>query len=241
MVIIMKKYLSVLLSIIIIVLSLLYCKIQQVSSDTIYQNLFPIIIIDAGHGGEDGGAIADDGTLEKNINLEISLKLSDIMSVFGYKIISIRKTDTDLHTEGDTIRQRKISDIKHRFDIMNSYDNCLYVSVHQNKFSDSRIHGAQTFYSPNNNESKILADFIQESISSQLQSDNNRVIKKSGTDIFLLYNATKPTVMVECGFISNTDELNNLKNFDYQQQTALSIAFGIINYNISEVKNGSEV
>ena len=148
MVIIMKKYLSVLLSIIIIVLSLLYCKIQQVSSDTIYQNLFPIIIIDAGHGGEDGGAIADDGTLEKNINLEISLKLTDIMSVFGYKIKSIRTTNTDLHTEGDTIRQRKISDINHRFDIMKSYDNCLYVSVHQNKFNESRIHGAQTFYSP---------------------------------------------------------------------------------------------
>ena len=237
----MKKYISVLLSFIIIVLSLLYCKIQQVSSDVIYENSFPVIIIDAGHGGEDGGAIADDGTLEKNINLEISLKLTDIMSVFGYKIKSIRTTDTDLHTEGDTIRQRKISDINHRFDIMNSYDNCLYVSVHQNKFIDSRIHGAQTFYSPNNNESKILADFIQESISSQLQSDNNRVIKKSGTDIFLLYNATRPTVMVECGFISNTDELNNLKNFDYQQQMALSIAFGIINYNISEVKNGSEV
>lgn len=237
----MKKYLSVLLSFIFIVFSLLYCKIQQTSSDNIYHQNFPVLIIDAGHGGEDGGAIADDGTLEKNINLEISLKLSDIMSVFGYKTKSIRKIDTDLHTEGDTIRQRKISDINHRFDIMNSYDNCLYVSVHQNKFIDSRIHGAQTFYSPNNDESKTLADFVQKSIASQLQPDNKRVIKKSGTDIFLLYNATKPTVMVECGFISNQEELTNLKDNNYQQQMALSIAFGIINYNISEVKNGSEV
>ena len=124
---------------------------------------------------------------------------------------------------------------------MKSFDNCLYISIHQNKFSDSQIHGAQTFYSPNNQESKALADFIQKSISGQLQSDNKRVIKKSGTDIFLLYNATKPTVMVECGFISNNEELKNLKNNKYQQQMALSIAFGIINYNISEVKYGSEV
>lgn len=240
-VIIMKKYISVLLSFIIIVLSLLYCKIQQVSSDSIYESYFPVIIIDAGHGGEDGGAIAYDGTLEKNINLEISLKLTDIMSVFGYKIKSIRTTDTDLHTEGDTIRQRKVSDINHRFDIINSYDNCLYVSIHQNKFSDSSVHGAQTFYSPNNPQSKILADFIQKSISCQLQADNKRIIKKSGTDIFLLYKSTKPSVMVECGFISNIKELNNLKNNEYQQQMALSISFGIINYNISEVRYGSEV
>jgi N-acetylmuramoyl-L-alanine amidase len=219
----------------------LYCKIQHVSSENFFQNSFPIIIIDAGHGGEDGGAVAVDGTLEKNINLDISLKLRDIISVYGYKTKLIRQTDTDLHTEGDTIRQRKISDINHRLDIMKSYDNCLYVSVHQNKFNDSRIHGAQTFYSPNNYESKNLANFIQNSISYQLQRDNKRTIKIAGTGIFLLYNATKPTVMVECGFISNTNELKNLKNYDYQKQMALSIAFGIINYNISEVKNGSEV
>jgi N-acetylmuramoyl-L-alanine amidase len=153
----------------------------------------------------------------------------------------IRVTDTDLHTDGNTIRKRKISDIKNRFAIMNQFDNCLYISIHQNKFSDTRIKGAQTFYSPNNNESKLLADFIQKSISCQLQSDNKRVIKKSGTDIFLLYNATKPAVMVECGFISNVNELKNLKELKYQQKMSLSIAVGIINYNISEVKNGSEV
>ena len=241
MVIILEKYFSVILSFIVIILSILFCKVQQTSSTNIYNNYFPVLIIDAGHGGEDGGAVADDKTLEKDINLDISIKLNDILSVFGYKTKMIRNKDIDLHLTGDTIRQRKISDIQERYKIMNSIDDCLYISVHQNKFNDARIHGAQTFYSPNNNESKILADFIQESISSQLQPDNNRVIKKSGTDIYLLYNATKPTVLVECGFISNYKELANLKNYDYQQQMALSIAFGIINYNISEVKNGSEV
>ena len=231
MVIIMKKYLSVLLSFIIIVLSLLYCKIQQVSSDVIYENSFPVIIIDAGHGGEDGGAIADDGTLEKNINLEISLKLTNIMSVFGYKIKSIRTTDTDLHTEGDTIRQRKISDINHRFDIMNSYDNCLYVSIHQNKFSDGKYSGTQVFYSPKTKEeSQTLAQEIQDCIVNTLQKENTRQTKECGTSVYLIYNAVKPAVLVECGFLSNYDEGQRLNSPEYQKKIAGTIAATICNY-----------
>ena len=237
----MKKYSSILLSAVVIILSLLFCRIQKTSSDNIVLNELPIIIIDAGHGGEDGGAVANDGTVEKDLNLDIALKLNDIMSVMGYKTHLIRTTDTAIHSYGDTIRQRKISDIKNRFAIMNKYDDCIYVSIHQNKFNDTGVHGAQTFYSPNNNESRVLADFIQKSISSQLQKENRRVIKKSGTDIYLLYNATKPTVMVECGFVSNDNELKKLKDNDYQNKMAISIALGIINYNISEVKNGSEI
>lgn len=237
----MKKYSSILLSAVVIILSLLFCRIQKTSSDNIVLNELPIIIIDAGHGGEDGGAVANDGTVEKDLNLDIALKLNDIISVMGYKTHLIRTTDTAIHTSGDTIRQRKISDIKNRFAIMNKYDDCIYVSIHQNKFNDTAVHGAQTFYSPNNNESRVLADFIQKSISSQLQKENRRVIKKSGTDIYLLYNATKPTVMVECGFVSNDNELKKLKDNDYQNKMAISIALGIINYNVSEVKNGSEI
>lgn len=237
----MKKYSSILLSAVVIILSLLFCRIQKTSSDNIVLNELPIIIIDAGHGGEDGGAVANDGTVEKDLNLDIALKLNDIMSVMGYKTHLIRTTDTAIHSSGDTIRQRKISDIKNRFAIMNKYDDCIYVSIHQNKFNDTGVHGAQTFYSPNNNESRVLADFIQKSISSQLQKENRRVIKKSGTDIYLLYNATKPTVMVECGFVSNDNELKKLKDNDYQNKMAISIALGIINYNVSEVKNGSEI
>ena len=237
----LKRISSILLSIVVIVFSLLFCNIQNASSNNIILDKLPIIIIDAGHGGEDGGAVADDGTLEKDINLKISLKLNDVLSIMGYKTYLIRTTDTAIHTSGDTIRQRKVSDIKNRFNIMNKYDYCLYISIHQNKFSDTRVHGAQTFYSPNNDESKNLAEFVQKSISSQLQKDNKRVIKKSGTDIFLLYNATRPTIMVECGFISNNNELKNLKDGSFQNKMAISIAFGIINYNISEVKNGSEI
>lgn len=237
----LKKYVSIILTTIVIIFSLLFCKIQQVSSDNLTLSEIPVIIIDAGHGGEDGGAVADDGTVEKNLNLQIALKLNDILSIMGYKTHLVRTTDTAIHSSGDTIRQRKISDIKNRYAIMNQYTNCLYISIHQNKFSDKSVCGAQTFYSPNNNESKFLADFIQKSISNHLQTDNNRVIKKSGTNIYLLHNATRPTVMVECGFISNDEELANLKSNKYQGKMAISIAFGIINYNVSEVKNGSEI
>lgn len=237
----MKNIICILLSTLVIVFSLIYTRIQYTSSYNLLSKTYPTIIIDAGHGGEDGGAVANDGTLEKDINLEISLKLNDILSILGYKTKLIRNSDTDLHTSGDSIRERKVSDIRNRFEIMNQGGNCLYISIHQNKFSDESVHGAQIFYSPNNDESKELAGLIQKSISSQLQKENNRVIKKSGTDIFLLYNATKPTVMVECGFISNAAELNNLKDSNYQNEIALSIAMGILNYNISEDKNGSEI
>ena len=236
-----EAFISIILTAVLFFIILTIESTKFASSDNLSSIDIPTIIIDAGHGGEDGGAIADDNTLEKDINLEISAKLNDLLSAFGYQTKMIRITDTDLHLEGNTIRQRKISDIQERYKIMNSFKDCFYISIHQNKFSDSKVHGAQTFYSPNNNESKILAGFIQKSIASQLQPDNKRAIKKSGTDIYLLYNATRPTVMVECGFISNRDELSNLKDNDYQKQMALSIAFGIINYNISEVRYGSEV
>ena len=221
--------------------SVLICQIQLASSNAIVNSTLPVIIIDAGHGGEDGGAVGIDGTFEKDINLQISLKLNDILSVFGYTTHLIRTTDTAIHTTGETIRQRKISDIHNRADTMNLYENCIYLSIHQNKYEDSRIWGAQTFYSANFDESREIAQFIQNAVSSQLQPNNKRQIKKSGTDIYVLYNATNPAVMVECGFVSNQNELNQLKDSKYQNNMPLSIATGIINYNISEVQNGSEV
>lgn len=221
--------------------SVLICQIQLASSNAIVNSTLPVIIIDAGHGGEDGGAVGIDGTFEKDINLQIALKINDILSIFGYKTHLIRTTDTAIHTSGDSIRERKVSDIHNRAATMNLYENCIYLSIHQNKYEDSRIWGAQTFYSANFDESREIAQFIQNAVSSQLQPNNKRQIKKSGTDIYVLYNATKPAVMVECGFVSNQNELNQLKDSSYQNNMALSIATGIINYNISEVKNGSEV
>ncbi len=236
-----KSLIALFISIVVCVTSILVCQIQFASSNKIINKNLPVIIIDAGHGGEDGGAIGIDGTYEKEINLQIALKTNEILSVFGYETHLIRDTDRAIHTTGNSIRERKVSDIHNRIATMDLYEKCIYLSIHQNKYSDSTVWGAQTFYSANINESQEIARFIQNAISSQLQPQNKRQIKMSNNDIYILKNATKPTVMVECGFMSNQNELNELKNNDYQNSMALSIIVGITNYNISEDKNGSKV
>ena len=236
-----KSLISLFLCALVVLSSLLITEIQIASTEIISNENSPVIIIDAGHGGEDGGAVGVDGTFEKDINLQIALKVNDILTLFGYTTHLIRNTDTAIHTTGDTIRERKISDIHNRTNTMNLYDNCIYLSIHQNKYGDSGIWGTQTFYSANCDESREIAQLIQNAVKSQLQPDNKRQIKKSGTDIYVLYNATKPAIMVECGFVSNPSELNQLKDNTYQNNMALSIATGILNYNISEVQNGSEI
>lgn len=238
----MKKVLFIFFSVFLVVSVLILNEIKLASTSKLIEDNIPVIIIDAGHGGEDGGAVATDGTNEKVLNLDIALKLNDILTTMGYKTQMVRITDISIHNEiANTLREKKVSDIRNRTAIMQEYENCLYISIHQNKYDDSRIWGAQTFYSPNYEASKTLAQFIQTSISKQIQPDNNRQIKESGTGIYVLYNATKPAVMVECGFISNPNELSQLKTEEYQSKMAFSIMSGIINYNISEVTNGTEV
>lgn len=238
----MKKALFIFFSVFLVISIIFLNETKIASVSQLIENKYPVIIIDAGHGGEDGGAIGADGTNEKDINLEISLKLNDILTVMGYKTRMVRTTDISIHNENsNTLREKKVSDIRNRAAIMEEYENCFYVSIHQNKYEDSRIWGAQTFYSPNDEASKTLAQFIQTSIATELQPDNKRLIKESGTSIYVLYNATKPAVMVECGFISNPNELSQLKTEEYQSEMAFSIMSGIINYNISEVTNGTEV
>ncbi len=238
----MKKVLFLLFSVLIMISVFILQEIKTVSSSQLIENKYPVIIIDAGHGGEDGGAVGVDGTNEKDINLSIALKLNDILTVMGYSTRMVRTEDISVHNpNADTIRERKATDIHNRAAIMEEYEKCLYISVHQNKYDDSSIWGAQTFYSPNDDASKSLAQFIQNSISAQIQPNNKRLIKESGTSVYVLYNATKPAVMVECGFVSNPNELLQLKKEEYQYQMAFSIMSGIINYNISEVTNGTEV
>ena len=239
----MKKSISILLAAFIISFSIVaFQQIRLVSADNYSVENVPVIIIDAGHGGEDGGAVGIDGTAEKDLNLSISLKLNEILSTMGYQTRMVRTTDNSIHNaDADTVRERKVSDIHNRAAIMNEYENCIYVSIHQNKYSGSSIWGAQTFYSPNNEESKELAQLIQSSIANNVQPDNKRVIKQSGTNIYVLYNATKPAVMVECGFVSNANELEQLKDDEYQKKMAFAISNGIINYLFSEETNGTEI
>ena len=202
------------------------------TSSTVYENSVPItIIIDAGHGGEDGGTQSSDGTLEKDINLQISLKLEKLLRLMGYNTVMVRSEDKLIYSGNpDTIRARKVSDLNNRLKIAESNLDAIFISIHQNYFTQSKYSGAQVFYSPNNENSKLLAESIQCSVVELLQPENGRKIKKSGSDIFLLNRMKIPSVMVECGFMSNPSEALLLKDTEYQKKTALSIANGINEY-----------
>lgn len=136
------------------------------------------IIVDAGHGGDDGGAIGIDGTVEKDINLDIALKLEKILKFYGFNVIMTRTQDVMTCDDGlDSLRKRKVSDIHNRFDLMRKNPDAVFISVHQNKFEDTSQHGTQVFYSGNNEKSKVLAEAIQTSITSAVQPKNGRVVK----------------------------------------------------------------
>ncbi len=205
----------------------------------------PVIIIDAGHGGEDGGTQSSDGTLEKKINLEISYKINNLLISRGFKTVMTREGDYMIYDEtASTQREKKVSDIQNRMKIVEENSDCILLSVHQNYFGESKYSGTQVFYSKNNPDSKILADEIQMSVVSALQPDNTRQIKETGTDIYLLYHSQVPSVMVECGFMSNEAEAEKLKDEDYQQKISEAITEGLVRYierrNEGETDDGSE-
>ncbi len=189
------------------------------------------IIVDAGHGGMDGGAQSANGQLEKDINLAISLKIGNMLSLLGYDVVYTRISDNISYpAECDTIRQKKVWDIHNRMEVINAYPNAVFLSIHQNYFTQSKYSGAQVFYSRNNPESKLIAESLQRNIVANIQSENDRQVKQSGTEIYLLYHAEIPAVMVECGFLSNSSEALLLSDESYQNEMALSIVEGLIDY-----------
>ncbi|MBQ9552095.1 MAG: N-acetylmuramoyl-L-alanine amidase [Clostridia bacterium] len=189
------------------------------------------IILDPGHGGEDGGASAADGTLEKTINLQIAKQLEPMLNACGYQTILLRESDSLIGDNSlPTIRQRKVSDIRRRLAMVEMNPDSLLISIHQNHFTDPKYDGAQVFYSGNDPQSRLLADCIQEAIVTRLQPDNTREIKQTGSNIYLLYHCKTPAVMVECGFLSNPAEAARLKDEAYQKEMAFSVLCGILKY-----------
>ena len=194
------------------------------------------VIVDAGHGGFDGGAMAGDGTVEKDINLSISLFLKSFLEQSGFEVILTR--DSDEGTDDDStekIAVRKKSDLKNRLGLMEKYPDAIFVSVHLNKFTTSSASGAQVFYSKNHSNSSRLGQCVQGSIISLLQKENTRVIKQATSSTYLLNNATIPAIIVECGFLSNKSDLEKLKTEDYQSQMAFVIASGIMEFYTEEI------
>ncbi len=185
------------------------------------------VLIDAGHGGVDGGSSTADGVLEKTINLAISANLRDMLCFFGVPVTMVRDSDMSIHDEGcTTIRQKKVSDMANRLKLYETA--ALTVSIHQNHFSTAKYSGSQVFYAATHPHSRVLAASVQNRIKSHLQTDNARALKAATKDIYLLHHTTKPAILVECGFLSNPTESELLKTTTYQQQMALVIASGIL-------------
>ena len=197
----------------------------------------PVILLDAGHGGEDGGAVGVGGLVEKDINLAITLKLESFLRAMGYQVNLTRSSDSDLHdVTASTVRDRKTTDIHNRFAMMEALrDKDLFVSIHMNKFPGASAHGTQVFYSKNTPNSAVLAQAIQESVVRLVQPENTRQIKPSGDSIYLLYYAKKTAVLVECGFISNAADAEKLQQDEYQNRIAFAIACGVLEYCKGEI------
>lgn len=225
-------YLMILAVILITFCLVMYSAFSNITartdSDSLEQQ--PMIVIDAGHGGEDGGAEVD-GVLEKDINLSIAGKLSEILRLCGCRVTEIRDEDISVYdSNAQTLREKKVSDLKRRVEIANESDNNILVSIHQNKFDNSAYSGAQLFYSSNHDDSRVLAESIRGAITSLLQKDNTRELKPAGSDIYLLDHAEVPAVIVECGFLSNQEERSKLMDDDYQSEMAYAVAMGVLEY-----------
>lgn len=185
-------------------------------------------VIDPGHGGIDGGATSCTGILESQFNLEISLRLRDLLHLLGYNTKMIRTDDISVYTSGETIASKKVSDLRARVRMVEKTENPILISIHQNTFSDSRYHGPQVFYGPKG-EGEQLAKKLQERLTACLNPGSNRMAKKAD-GIYLMQNINCTGVLVECGFLSNPEEEGKLRNKTYQNQICCVIASTVANF-----------
>lgn len=191
---------------------------------------FPTVVLDAGHGGEDSGAVAN-GLYEKDINLSIVLRLRDMLRMAGVPVVMTRDEDTSIgDTSADTVRERKNSDLKARVSLTNEDENRVLVSIHQNKFPQEKYFGTQFFYASQIPGSEQLAMAMRQSVVGMLQPENKRELKPAGNSIYILKQAKVPAVIAECGFLSNPEEAARLSDEKYQQQMAFSLFCGIMDY-----------
>ena len=185
---------------------------------------YKTVIIDAGHGGEDGGASSAVGLVEKNVNLEISKMLCDMLRANGVNVIMTREDDRLLYDRNVDFKGRKKKlDLAARLTVADTTPDAVFVSIHMNSYSDIRSQGLQVWYSANDPDSLTLAELIQSNNKATLQPENTRKTKAATSSIFLLDNATCPAVLVECGFLSNPTEAALFETDEYKQKVAFVI------------------
>ena len=202
----------------------------QTNSNAVKKENRKTIIIDAGHGGRDPGKVGTAETLEKDINLKIALYLKEILESQNLQVIMTREEDKDLSKNSENFKK---SDMKERIALIQKNNADLVVSIHQNSYTDLNVHGAQCFYYTSSEEGKELASIIQKQIISSTNQTKIREIK-SNNDYYLLKHSPLPTVIVECGFLSNPDEEKLLLTKEYQRKMAWAVHLGILQYLYSQ-------
>ena len=188
------------------------------------------IVLDAGHGFPDGGAVGSMGTIECSLNIKIANKVQKLLEKSGYKVTMTRTGEDSLSSEEKAIAQRKKEDMQNRLKIISDSNCDIFVSIHMNKFTQPRYNGAQVLYSSKFSQSQTLAQCIQAELHKIPENKTKRSIIKAPESIFLMKKAPIPAVIVECGFLSNYDEEKLLQNKDYQKALAQAISRGIIIY-----------
>ena len=189
------------------------------------------VVIDAGHGGEDGGAVSASGIVEKEINLSIANLLCDLLKEKGVNVVMTRTTDTLLYDKSvDYQGKKKKLDLLARREIAESIGDCVFVSIHINSFPQEQYRGLQVWYSQNDERSQSLAEEIRKTVREILQPENDRACKPATSSIYLLHWLQMPAVLVECGFLSNREEAELLANEEYQKTLAASIAESILRF-----------
>ncbi len=184
-------------------------------------------IIDAGHGIPDGGTVGKDGTTEQELNIAIARKIAKKLEEHMVNHILTRSDENSIFTEGETIHAKKVSDVRNRIAIANETPATPLISIHMNSYPSESVHGIQVFYSEGDTEAKKLAETLQNAFNAQIQPDNTKTVKTISKNIYLFSHINNPSVLIECGFLTNPDELQKLKSNDYQE-TLATIITGVL-------------
>ncbi|NBI09878.1 N-acetylmuramoyl-L-alanine amidase [Colidextribacter sp. OB.20] len=196
---------------------------EPAASPVALRNTRPLVL-DAGHGGEDGGAVSLTGVPESQINLAIVLKLRDVLGLYGVDPVVLREEDVSLHDESaDTLREKKRSDLKNRVAAIEAVEGGTLLSIHQNTYTSSRYHGSHVFYAPTEG-SQELAEHFQNSIKAALQPENERAVKRIPDTVYIMNHVTCPAVLIECGFLTNPEEESLLRDEGYQRRLSAVVA-----------------
>jgi N-acetylmuramoyl-L-alanine amidase len=208
--------------------NLLFHPRDEISANLTSKGAPVTVVIDPGHGGRDGGAVGNDGTLEKELNLAVALKLKAILESADIRVVMTRETDIELASPNSP--HKKADDLKTRVQLAQNEPNAVFVSIHMNNFPIEKYRGLQVYYSENNPESLKLAQAVQNTAANAMQNTEDRKVKPAGDSIYLMSHLEIPAILVECGFLSNPKECALLKNEKYQKKLALTISVALLDY-----------